>query len=118
MADSLTYNNIIAGKSIPLKHRAGTITGGNFVAGTVLGKITASGKLTKIDSTKTDGSQKIYGVLLEDCDASTEDKIASVGLTGEYNKQAMVFGGTDTAATHGTDARLLQIYFEDTIRNY
>ena len=30
----------------------------------------------------------------------------------------MVFGDTDTTATHEADARLLQIYFEDTIRNY
>lgn len=48
MADSLTYNNIIVGKSIPIKYRAGTVTGENFVAGTVLGKITASGKLKKL----------------------------------------------------------------------
>lgn len=118
MADSLTYNNIIVVKSIPIKYRVGTVTGENFVAGTVLGKITASGKLKKVDSTASDGSQKIYGILLEDIDASTADKIASIGLTGEYNKQAMVFGGTDTTATHEADARLLQIYFEDTIRNY
>mgnify|MGYP003600088106 FL=1 len=118
MADSLKYNNIIVGKSIPIKYRAGTVTGENLVAGTVLGKITASGKLKKVDSTASDGSQKIYGILLEDIDASTADKIASIGLTGEYNKQAMVFGGTDTTATHEADARLLQIYFEDTIRNY
>lgn len=115
---ALTFNNLIVGKDIPFKFKAYTITGGNYTAGTALGQITASKKLTKLNSAAVDGSNKIFGILMEDCDASSADKVASVGLTGEYNQSKIVFGGTDTIATHEKDARALQIYFETTVRNY
>lgn len=57
-----------------------TITGGSFVAGTVLGKITATGKYTLHDPAATDGSQTAAAVLYADVDAIAADQEGVVHL--------------------------------------
>lgn len=50
------------------------VSGQNLLAGTVVGKITASGKYTAYDNDAVDGSQTAAGVLLFAVDASGGDK--------------------------------------------
>lgn len=50
------------------------ITGQNLLAGTVLGKITASGKYTQHSTGAADGSQSALAILRSDCDATSIDK--------------------------------------------
>lgn len=54
-------------------------TYGKLVAGTVLGKITASGKYRPYDNDNTDGSQTAAAILVYDVDATTVD-VTTVGL--------------------------------------
>jgi hypothetical protein len=54
------------------------ISGQNLTLGTVVGKITASGKVTILAPAAVDGSQNAYGVLIEDVDASAADKLSTV----------------------------------------
>jgi len=70
-----------------------------------------SGKLKLLNSANVDGSGALYGILAEAVDASGGDKPCSVYLTGEFNEDALVFGGSDTHDTHRTAARALQIFF-------
>ncbi|MEJ5199680.1 MAG: head decoration protein [Anaerolineae bacterium] len=49
-------------------------SGQNLATGTVIGIITASGKVTQINPGATDGSQNAAGVLLHPVDASAGDK--------------------------------------------
>jgi len=49
------------------------ITGQNLLAGTVLGKITASGKYTKHATGAADGSQTAAAILYAPCDATSAD---------------------------------------------
>lgn len=49
------------------------ILGQNLKAGTVLGKITASDKLTQYDSTAGDGSETVFGILFDNVDATNAD---------------------------------------------
>jgi hypothetical protein len=49
------------------------ISGQNLLSGTVLGKITASGKYTRHNTGAADGSQTAAAILRSDCDASTAD---------------------------------------------
>ena len=49
-------------------------SGQNLEAGTVVGVITASGKVTQLAPGASDGSQNAAGVLLNAVDASTGDK--------------------------------------------
>lgn len=54
---------------------AGTvITGQNLAIGAVVGKITASGKLTILNPVAGDGSQTAYGVMAQAVDATAADK--------------------------------------------
>jgi predicted RecA/RadA family phage recombinase len=52
-----------------------TLAAGNqCVAGTVLARVTASKKVVPLAPAATDGSQTAVGMLLDDCDATAEDK--------------------------------------------
>lgn len=55
---------------------------GVLVAGTVLGKITASGKFTQLDQDAVDGSEVAAGVLYDGVDATSADVDAV--MTGGY----------------------------------
>lgn len=62
-----------------ISHDTGTlISGQNCVAGTVLGKITASGKYTLHNNAASDGSEVAAAVLLAAVDASAADARALV----------------------------------------
>lgn len=84
-----------------------TLTAGNFVAGTVLGRITASGKMTDYDNIAVDGSELATAVLLEDADASVVDVTALVGYAGVYRSEKMT--GLDADGQSDLEAR--GIYF-------
>lgn len=56
-----------------LSREAVTITGGSYIAGTVLGKITASGKYTLHNNAASDGSEVAEAVLFAAVDASAAD---------------------------------------------
>lgn len=109
-------DNLIAG-DFQVVTGVGTVASGQGVLkrGTVLGKVTASGNLVKVDSSKSTGEQTVYAVLAEDVDATSAAAAAPLYLTGAFNSRALVFGGADTAATHAAGARDLSIFFIDTV---
>lgn len=73
-----------------------TITGGPFVRGTVLGKITASGKYTIALSASADGSQNPCAVLADYADGSAADVISGIYLQAEVNGAALTLGTSIT----------------------
>lgn len=58
--------------------------GANLVKGTIVGRITASGKLKAAVAASADGSQVPVGVLMEDAAAASADVKAVVGFAGVY----------------------------------
>lgn len=75
-----------------------TIASGNALSdGTVLGKITASGKYAAYDDTETDGTQTAVGILLGDVDASSADKTAAILARGPAVVSEGDLIGIDTA---------------------
>lgn len=106
-----THPNLFAGDH-PRKEEVNTIVSGagDLVAGTVLGKITASGKLTPVNDANADGSESPYAVLAQDADASAADVEAVTYLSGDFNESALVFGGDDTIDDHRDTLRTLGIY--------
>lgn len=110
--ETFTPDRLQAGDYPVVTEQVTLLSGENRARGTVLGKITASGKLKIVNSANVDGSQVPYGVLLEDCDASGSDKTCLVALSGEFNQAAMVFGGTDTYTTHKAALRDANIYIK------
>lgn len=66
---------------------------GKLVSGTVLGKITASGKYTPVTVAAADGSQNAAGILLDPVDASTADVSAVIiARDAIVVQQGLVYG--------------------------
>lgn len=73
---------------------------GVLTVGTVLAKITASGKYTSAKATGADGSQTAIAVLLEDVDATSADvtKVKVLARHGTVKRLGLVFDASiDTA---------------------
>ncbi len=84
-----------------------------LVRGTYVGIITATTRIIASDSGAADGSQNGDSVLAEDVTTGAgEEKTVTVYQCGEFNENALVFGGTDTAADRKAEARGLSIYFK------
>lgn len=112
--ETFAWKNILAGDFPLVSTEVTVLSGQNLVIGTVVGKITASAKVVILDSGNADGSENIFAVLSEPVDASAGDVVGPAFITGEFDSSKMVFGGTDTVATHLVAARDLSIFFKKT----
>src|SRR5918999_4369007 len=77
-----------------------TIAAGTLEPGTVLGKITASGKYAAHDPAAADGSETAVAVLWDKADASTADAPAVALVRGPaiVNRHDLVFAGSPSEA--------------------
>lgn len=119
MVTSEEFNNgsLFAGAVQKIATESVILKGGRaYLRGTVLGLIDAESKATVVDSTKSDGSQRPYGILTDNVDATSGDTNAVVYLTGEFNQAALTFGGTDTAAKHKRALREMGIFLKTTVK--
>ena len=115
--DSIIPDNLFAGQVQKAVGGTETIVGdgSTLKRGTVLGLITASGKLCKVNSANSDGSQTPYAVLAEDVAATAGGVFGAVYYSGEFDVNSLVFGGTDTYATHRVAARKLAMFFRNAV---
>jgi hypothetical protein len=68
-------------------------SGSNLIAGTVIGKITATGKLLQCIPAAVDGSQVAAGVLLDNVDATAGDTVCVIiSRQAELDKKEMNYG--------------------------
>ncbi len=86
------------------------LTGTNYAKGTVLGKITSSGKYTISLTAAADGSQVPSAILLEDVDATDSDLNGPILLGGKVDKDLLVFGASHTADSTESGLRDQNIY--------
>nr|DAJ16979.1 MAG TPA: Head decoration protein [Caudovirales sp. ctNII2] len=108
-----TYDNLIGGTYPHIITAGATIAAkaGKLKRGTVLGKVTESGKYITADSSKTDGSQVGSAILIDDVDASGDaDVVTEIYVSGMFNANALTFGGEDTRAKQEENLRLHDIY--------
>ena len=110
-AEVYVPDQLIAG-IVPLVTDNVTIVSGAGVIkrGTVLGKITASGKYTTSLTASADGSQSAAVVAADTVDATSADQVCGVYLSGEFNANAMTLGTGWTVATVTAALRSLGIY--------
>lgn len=95
-----THDRLIAGNAEQLLHEPITLVSGqNLARGTVLGKITASGKYTVSTSAAADGSQNAVAVLVLDTNASAGDKASLAYVRGDFNNTALILGAGHTLAS-------------------
>lgn len=88
-------------------------TYGELKAGTVVGKVNATGVVGIYDPDAEDGRENIYAVLLTEVDATTAAKTAFVALNGEFNQNEItIISGADMATVKDA-LRNLNIYLVD-----
>jgi hypothetical protein len=79
------------------------ISGQDLDAGTVLGKITASGKLTQFNQDGADGSENAMGILVNPCDASAADaECVIIARDAEVNGAELIWPGDITGPEQTT----------------
>lgn len=103
------YDKLIAGMVEPLVTQSVIINSGAAAVmerGTVLARtgFAADGtwQCTIVDSAATPAAEKVPVAVLadEEVDARTSAVRATAYVSGEFNRAALIFGGTDTIATH------------------
>lgn len=110
MAEVFTPDNLIGGDYPVVTESVTVISGQNLKRGSVLGKISASGKVNLSLAAADDGSQNVYAVLAEDVDATGGDKVATAYLSGEFVASEITFGTGHTAASTRAALRDINIY--------
>ena len=109
---SETYQpvEIIAG-DYPLITEMVTIAAGqNLAIGSVLGKVTATGKYVLSTSAATDGSQVPSVILSADIDATAADQQEIAYLSGKFLAKNLKFGAGHSAASVRAALRDVNIY--------
>lgn len=106
-------DQLIAG-TLQLVTDTGTITGGAYKRGTVLGMVTASQKYTACVKDAADGSETPCAILVDDVDASTNgDQLGGLYLMGEFNQNRIIVDSSWTIAEMKTALRPLAIFLKD-----
>lgn len=110
-AEVYVPDQLIAG---PLQLVTDSITiasgAGVIKRGTVLGKVTASGKYITSASAASDGSQTPVAIAADTVDATSADQVCGVYLMGEFNSRALTLGAGWTTATVTAALRSLGIF--------
>ncbi|WP_312908050.1 head decoration protein [Tissierella praeacuta] len=114
---SVNYDNLFAGINVPVLTKSVTLKSGQGVLkrGTVLGIVTDTGLAVPVDSSNTDGSEKADCILTDNIDTGDEDIVITAYSSGLFNRNALIFGGTDKAEKHETRLRELGIFLKDNI---
>ena len=115
MSETYTPDNLIA-SDYPIVTDIVTIAEADLVRGTLLGKITATGKYVLCDTDGTDDGRRTPAAILgEAAAASGGDVQAVIFLSGAFNADAVTFATGETAATHRAALRDLNIYLKNPV---
>lgn len=74
-----------------------------------------SGQVKIVNSANLDGSAVPDSILMNAAADSNATQVVDVYKTGEFNEDALTFGGSDTHDTHRDALRALGIYLKDTL---
>lgn len=110
-----TADNLFAGNFSIVTEEETILSGQDVTRKTVMGKITASGKLVIVDSSNSDGSEVAYCIMAEDIDASAADTVGIVYKSGEFSQKELIFGGSDVYGDHKEAMRSLGMYLKDAL---
>lgn len=111
-SEAYAPDRLIAG-DLKLVTRDVTILTGQVISrGTVLGKITSSGKYIKSLSAASDGSETPVAILADDVDATSADVNAPIYETGEFNEDQITLGTAHTVASVRDGLRALGIHLK------
>jgi hypothetical protein len=95
--------NLLAGTHPTVTKAITVVSGQTLVAGTVLGRITASGKYAAYSDVAVDGTETAVAILGAACDASAADEKSWAYVHGEFKEAALT--GIDAAGILDLEAR-------------
>jgi hypothetical protein len=105
--------NFVSG-DMPCLTKQKTILSGQVLERfTLMGEITASGKLKYVDSSSSDGSETPYGILVNAVDSDDGDVVADVYVFGHFNSNLIVINETSASiSTYATALKNMGIYVD------
>ena len=108
----ITYDQLFGGPETEVLTKNITIASGagKLLRGALLGVLTAGGKAKAVTKGATDGTQIANCILAEDVDATSADTVATVYISGRFNREAILVRSGDTAAAHAEELRNGGIY--------
>lgn len=110
------FDNLIGGDHPLVTDALVLATGeGPLVRGAVLGLVTASGEVKLSVDTAVDGSEVPHSILAQDADATAAAVTVPVYLAGQFNQEALTFGGAHTAASVKAGLRDKSIYLRASV---
>ena len=116
-AGTFAAENLFAGEFPVVEDKITLAEGaGDLAAGAVIA-FDSEGKGVLVQSDVGEGGdirRTPVGVLRFPANATSADVEAFICLTGDFNRAALTFGGTDTAATHEAALRALCIFTHKT----
>jgi hypothetical protein len=109
-------DQLIAGDLKVVSSTIVVLTGATtFPRGTVLGRITASGKYTIALSASADGSQNPVAILADFVDPTAADVRAGIYQMGEFNGNALTLGAGITLAAATLALQPLGIFIKNAV---
>ena len=114
-SETFTTDNLFAGHEGIVTDTIVLITGQDLDRGSLLGKITASGKYTLSLSAAGDGSEVPVEILARDTDASAGDVETTSYRAGQFNENALNIGTGHTAASVKEGLRALGIFLKSSV---
>jgi hypothetical protein len=114
-AEAYIPDQLIAGRKNIVTDSVTILSGQVLQRGSVLGKITASGKYILSLSAAVDGSQNPSAIAADYIDASGGDVTGPIYLAGEFNGAALALGTGITLAAATAAFRLLAIYVKTAV---
>lgn len=110
---------ILAGYSPPPRIEGVTVVSGAGVlaSGTILGRVTASGKYDQFLDTNVDGTEVPTGVLRSMVDATSEDRPGEMIVSGLLKSDQIVEPANGTIAEAITAGGAFTGAYNDTVRN-
>lgn len=116
--DGIRLDDAVAGTAyagpinFTITEAAGFAVDDTFTVNVVAG----SGKYKTVNSANVDGSQVADCILADDADTVDGDVTAVAYKTGHFNRDALVFGGSDTAEVHEHTLRSLGIFLSENVK--
>ena len=114
-SESYTPDRLVAGLTQLVSESAILAAGQVLPRGALMGRITASGKLTLSTAAATDGSQVPYGILLDAFDATAGDVTCGVYIRGEFDPDSITFGAGQTRAGLHDALRAMGIFLKPVV---
>lgn len=106
---------LLAGMDDTISRQITLAVGQNLKRGSLLGRVTATGRYVLSLAAAADGSQNPAAILAEDSDASAAEKVTVAYFAGTFDENVVIYGTGQTAANTREALRSININLQSSI---